>query len=156
MLGRLARWLRIGGWDTLYENRLEREELIRRAVEEERLLLTRDRRLILRKPVRDRSLLIESDTHWDQLQQVISDLQLDVRASRILSRCLRCNEPLEETHPADLLESVPPYVLSTRKTFRRCPSCKRVYWRGTHRRRVVATLKRLGILPGPGMTTGGS
>ncbi len=148
MLGRLARWLRIVGWDTLYDNHFEDEELVRVAVEEDRLLLTRDRKLILRKPARDRSLLIESDTPWEQLLQVIGDLQLEVRGSRILSRCLVCNETLQNTRPADLLERVPPYVLSTRRTFRCCPSCKRVYWRGTHRQRVVAILQRLRILSG--------
>ncbi len=148
MLGRLARWLRIVGWDTLYDNHFEDEELVRVAVEEDRLLLTRDRKLILRKPVRDRSLLIESDTPWEQLLQVIGDLQLEVRGSRILSRCLVCNEILQNTRPADLLGRVPPYVLSTRRTFRCCPSCKRVYWRGTHRQRVVAILQRLRILSG--------
>lgn len=67
--------------------------------------------------------------------------QLGSRPSRILSRCLICNTPLEEITPGEAAGSVPEYVLITQGEFRRCPTCERVFWPGTHLddiRRVLA------------------
>lgn len=147
MLGRLAKWLRIVGYDSLYRNDYDDDHLAHLARSQERCLLTRDSRLTLRKSLRGHCLLIESVNLWEQLRQTIADLHLEIRDEQILSRCTLCNSLLLVA-PADRVSNrVPAYVRNNRRTFRICPSCGRVYWRGTHRRQIVSVLDRLTANP---------
>ncbi len=128
MLGRLARWLRLLGYDTAYENDADDLELARRARAEGRILLTRDRSLAARRGLR--TLLIESERVQDQVRQVVETLGPPPNPA--LSRCSLCNVPLEPAAPRQVADRVPPYVLQTQKRFGICPTCGRVYWAGTH------------------------
>lgn len=128
MLGRLARWLRLLGYDTAYENDADDLELARRARAEGRILLTRDRALASRRGLR--TLLIESEKVQEQVRQVLEALGPPPYPA--LSRCSLCNVPLERAAPHQVAERVPPYVLQTQKRFGVCPLCRRVYWAGTH------------------------
>jgi uncharacterized protein with PIN domain len=139
MLGRLARWLRILGYDAEYHPGLEDRELARIARAEDRILLTRDTELARRKGFR--SLLVESQELEEQLRQVVAELGL--RPWRRPARCTLCNAPLEEATPDEVRDLVPPYVGRTQTRFTRCPACRRVYWPGTHWRRMVETLQSL-------------
>jgi hypothetical protein len=141
MLGKLAKWLRILGYDTLYYNRLPDDELLRIAAEEQRLILTRDTRLIQRKLAKN-YLLIRHD-HWlDQLKQLATELQLDIR-SNLLTRCCRCNQLLEAVQKSSVQIRVPPYVYHTQSHFRQCPLCRRIYWPATHVANIVKQLEWL-------------
>ena len=133
MLGRLAKWLRALGYDTAYPSSMNDDELTCLAQQEGRVLLTRDNQLARRKGVR--ALLVKSDYLEEQVRQVIGELHLSPNREALL-RCLVCNEPLEEVDKATLEGVVPPYVWQTQEQFRRCPRCGRVYWRGTHWRRM--------------------
>ncbi|MCS7178265.1 MAG: Mut7-C RNAse domain-containing protein [Anaerolineae bacterium] len=128
MLGRLARWLRLLGYDTAYENHADDLELARRARAEGRILLTRDRALAARRGLR--SLLIESEHVQEQVRQVVETLGPPPHPA--LSRCSLCNVPLEPATPRQVADRVPPYVLQTQRRFGVCPACRRVYWAGTH------------------------
>jgi uncharacterized protein with PIN domain len=128
MLGTLAKWLRLLGYDTAYDNVADDLELARRARAEGRVLLTRDRELSARRGLR--TVLIQSEALEEQVREV--QAALGPPPDPALSRCAVCNTGLEVIAPADVASRVPPYVLRTQRDFRRCPGCGRVYWPGTH------------------------
>jgi hypothetical protein len=128
MLGRLAKWLRILGYDTAYENDATDHELARRARAEGRLLLTCDRELAARRGLN--TLLIRSQQLDDQVQQIQEALGPPPQPA--LSRCPVCNVGLEEMSARDAADRVPRFVHETHAEFRHCPGCGRVYWSGSH------------------------
>jgi len=135
MLGSLAKWLLILGNDTLYLRKVEDSVLVARARAEDRILVTRDRRLTERRLARP-FLLIGAERVIDQLREVVAAFDLRLDEDRLLSRCLRCNAPTLPIGSEAVRQEVPAYVLETQTRFRRCPSCSRVYWGGTHRDRM--------------------
>ena len=139
MLGRLAKWLRILGYDTLYFSSLDDNDLVRMARAEGRMVLTRDREMVRRRGID--SLLIESDNFKEQVRQVLHDLNLKQDSS--FSRCPVCNTSLQNIAKEAVREKVPPYVFKTQKRFSLCPQCDKIYWRGTHWQRMKERLKRL-------------
>lgn len=141
MLGRLARWLRILGYDTAYEKVITDEALIERAVREQRWLLTRDRRLTLRKLLRGRHTLIISDHLEEQLRQLRDELHLplDLRVDRGY-RCADCNVVLISISPEVAVPLVPPFVARHYKMFLQCPRCRKVFWPGTHWEHILDRL----------------
>jgi uncharacterized protein len=140
MLGRLATWLRILGHDAEYF-RGEDEDLLRRAWHEGRLLLTRDTRLLLRRRLPP-YLFIQSDHVTEQLRQVVVTLALDPEALPG-RRCLRCNVILERRTKPEVLGLVPDFVWSHHQEFWGCPRCRRIYWAGSHRRRMEEAVQAL-------------
>ena len=150
MLGTLAKWLRILGYDTRYDPALDDHQLARLARAEDRVLLTRDHELARRRGLR--SLLIASQTLDDQLLQVVTDLELD--PDRSFSRCPVCNEALERLEYDQARARVPAYVARTQRSFKVCPVCQRVYWRGTHWQRMDRRLARLRSNDTPSETEG--
>lgn len=142
MLGRLAKWLRVLGFDVIYGPHLTGYGLIHAARAEGRIILTRDRRLKQKQP--PPFLLISSDHYRDQLSQVIGEFSLDV-GDNVFKRCLTCNARLEPRAKETIEAMVPPYVYSTQETFSWCPRCRKVYWPATHHQRMVAELKELGV-----------
>jgi uncharacterized protein with PIN domain len=141
-LGKLARWMRILGLDTLYFQEIEDRELIRAAVEERRILLTRDTR-IAAEPGEAKCLFIESDNWIEQLRQILSAYHLKVLPEKLFTRCLLCNSPLSPIGRDDVREQVPPFVFRTQEEFVRCPTCNKIYWQGTHVNHVLEKLKPL-------------
>lgn len=139
MLGRLAKWLRILGFDTAYDPALDDYALLRLARAEGRILLTCDHELAHHRGAR--SFLIESTDLVSQLRQVIYDLHLGLNA--IFSRCPVCNTLLEALGREAVRDRVPAHVLETHTEFYHCPHCDRIYWPGTHRARMLETLTRL-------------
>ena len=141
-LGKLVKWLRILGYDTVYWRSDNLEELLRRAQEEERTLLTKDTKLYQgRRSVR--ALLIREDNPFLQLQEVVRYFQLPLNKGRLFSRCLTCNAPLENVTPEKVKEKVPDYIYHTHQEFSRCPSCRKVYWAGTHYGHMAKVVERL-------------
>jgi uncharacterized protein with PIN domain len=139
MLGRLATWLRLLGYDTAYERDATDAQLARIARAENRVLLTRDVELTRRRGVR--SVLIESEQAEEQVRQVFHVLNLTAREA--FSRCAECNSLLEQVSKDAVHGQVPPYVFHTQERFRRCPRCARIYWRGTHWARIVGQMQDL-------------
>ncbi len=130
MLGRLARWLRFLGFDTLYYPDIRDARLISIAREEDRFILTRDTRLIQIKGLED-YLLIHSNNTLQQLIEVIETLQL--KECRFPGRCVACNGLLKTVPDKnEVRDSVPEYVFLSSNMFSRCGDCGRVYWEGSH------------------------
>lgn len=138
MLGTLAKWLRILGYDTRFDPDLDDHQLVRLARAEDRILLTRDRELARRRGVS--VLLVDSEDLSAQIGQVLADL--DLEPDRSFSRCPVCNELLAEVDRETAQSRVPAYVARTQSRFRSCPACQRVYWRGTHWQQMDEQLAR--------------
>ena len=132
MLGRLAKWLRILGYDTLYKPAWSDLHLVRIARAQDRILLTRDLKLARRKGVQ--VLLMDSDSLDDQLAQLHQ--VLGVTGRKPFGRCPVCNERLEPIDKAQARGQVPAYVFAKHEDFYLCRSCNRLYWRGTHWERM--------------------
>lgn len=143
-VGKLARWLRMLGYDTLFINNIDDEELIAIGLKEKRVLLTKDTQIMLRRVVisdRLKAILIQSDDVKAQLLQVVRAMKLD--QERKFTLCLECNEPLVPKRKDEVQELVPPYVFKTQSNYYQCPSCQRVYWRGTHWQRMKQEVETL-------------
>jgi len=140
MLGTLAKWLRLMGYDTIYEGSASDDELVRIAAREGRVLLTKDNELAARRMLRGRHVFIRGERAAEQLRQVVRDLALPVDPEAFLTRCGICNEPIEEIGPEEVKGLVPPYVFATQKRFGRCSRCGKIYWRGTHVDHILAAL----------------
>jgi uncharacterized protein with PIN domain len=142
MLGRLARWLRYLGYDTVYDAENPDDVLARRALAEGRVLLTRDRGLLERWRPPD-AVLVQGDRPAHQLRQVVRELGLGWREPRG-ARCTLCNEPLKPDEADEAAGRVPPYVHRRHAgSFTRCPKCGRFYWPGTHAERMERLLADL-------------
>ena len=140
MLGRLAKWLRIIGCDVIYGRHLTGYGLIRAARSEDRLILTRDRRLKQKQP--PPFVLIESDHYRDQLRQVIGHCGIHV-GENVFSRCVECNAVLQARARDEVESLVPAYVYSSQTEFSFCPICRRIYWPATHREKMLEQLRNL-------------
>ena len=139
MLGKLAKWLRLLGYDTAYNPAWDDMTLIRIARAEGRVLLTRDRALAARRGVR--ALFLTSERLEEQMAQIMDELKLPPAEAG--SRCSICNAPLEPIAKAEVEGRVPPYVFRTQEVFRRCPQCNRIYWPGGHWARMQPVMNRL-------------
>ena len=146
-VGKLAVWLRALGYDTLFINPIEDDELIEIARREGRVILTKDTGILRRRVITSeevQALRVYGDDWREQLGQVIRELGLE-RQPRF-TRCIECNVPLEARTREEARPHVPPYVHRTQQDFLACPSCGRHYWRGTHweamRREVANSLEQ--------------
>lgn len=147
MLGKLAKWLKILGFDVLYFSKAEDRDLVDISRREGRILLTRDTGLIEKTAKRPNRLFVRSDDWEDQVAQVLDELGLwdEVRPN---TRCLECNLPLKPLVKERARNLVTPYVFEHASSFAVCSGCDRVYWQGTHygdmERKIEAILKRRG------------
>lgn len=147
MLGRLARWLRLLGFDTYYSPHIEDTLLIKIAREEKRVLLTRDTRFVQRRGVKEFLLLEENDT-FAQLKKVIEVFDLLPKDREdpcpvCFIRCSLCNGLLEDIPKEEAKAHVPEYVYHTSENFRHCPACGKFYWKGTHHALLLKKLKSI-------------
>jgi uncharacterized protein with PIN domain len=141
MLGRLARWLRLLGFDCAYEREIADAELVRRGVSERRIVLTRDRAVREEWWVSEIHL-VEAETTREQLLELLRRFGL-ARRIRLFSRCAECNEPLEPADAARVSQRVPERVRQTHDSFSSCPRCARVYWAGSHAQRIERVVDSL-------------
>ena len=141
MLGKLAKWLKILGFDVLYFSRIEDAELAALAKKESRTLLTRDTRLS-EKAKNVCHLFIESESWEEQLIQVLDSYSLwkEVRSH---SRCIDCNRALKKLPKIKARNLVAPYVLERAESLAICPGCGRVYWKGTHYRGMESKIAEI-------------
>ncbi len=142
MLGRLARWLRILGFDTWYYRDIDDRDLLRVHEETGRVLLTRDTRLVQCRGV-GRHVLVGSDGWRDQLREVFSALSLEFCREAMLTRCILCNLDLQDLKPDEAYGRVPDHVAASTSSFRECRSCRKVYWAGTHRKKIEQVVSLL-------------
>ncbi len=133
-LGSLARYLRLLGFDTTWERDLADDAIIEIAAREGRIILTRDKGILKNGRVTHGYWLRSTET-MQQVEEVIRSLHLARRLSPY-TRCMECNEDLESIRRRDAVGSVPLQVFIVYREFKRCTNCRRVYWRGSHLRRL--------------------
>ncbi len=143
-VGKLVKWLRMMGYDTLLFNGGDDSNMIATALAEGRVILTRDTQIMKRRVIASgqlKAIFIRSDEPERQIQQIIDTLDLDCQF-RPFAICLECNQPLLERSKQRVKDLVPPYVFQTQNQYMECPACHRIYWRGTHWQAMTKKLER--------------
>lgn len=140
-LGKLARWLRILGFDTCYAAGLSAAQFAA-LTDSGRMLLTRTR-LVQDLLAAEGVVFIRDDDPFRQLTQVLRQLGIQRRQVRLFTRCLRCNRPVQALARDAAYTNVPDYVWETHTRFSTCPQCGGIYWQGSHRRRCLEILEKL-------------
>lgn len=141
MLGRVARWLRLMGYDTLYFNTSRKIDMVRLAIKENRRILTKDRNLSEGFP--EVVVFLTSNDTFSQLKEIKERFKLEITEKKLFTRCSLCNELLEEVDKKDIKQSVPEYVYNNRESFAKCPKCERIYWEGDHCKSIREVIKKL-------------
>ena len=143
-VGKLAKWLRMMGFDSLFFDGTDDSHMVARALAEGRVILTRDTGIMKRRVVtsgRLKAVLINSEEPERHIQQLMDTLDLR-HQFRPFTLCLECNQPLVERSKEEVKERVPPYVYKTQSQYMECPACHRIYWRGTHWEAMTRKLKK--------------
>ena len=144
-VGKLARWLRLIGYDTLLLKEKDNRKLINAALSEGRIVLTKDTQFMKRRLVTSgkvKTILITQDNPDTQIRELVKTLNLDYHF-RPFSICLECNQPLVPRSKEEIRDMVPPHVFKTQSEYTQCPVCRRVYWQGTHWKAMVRKLQDL-------------
>jgi len=134
-LGKLARLLRMAGFDTIYRNDLDDPEIIQIAEDEDRIVLTRDRGILKNKRVKH-GHFVESRYAREQLREIIDVFELK-ESIRFLSRCIACNGTIAEVSKEEIEEELKPGTNQYFNDFFRCRDCGKVYWEGSHFDRMM-------------------
>lgn len=140
MVGKLARYMRMAGYDVMYINTASDDQIIKIARETDRIILTRDSLMLARREFKKgiiKYLYIKEDKLENQLDQIKLDLKVSLKPN--LVRCIECNEKLIKVKKEDVKNKVPPYVYKTQKNFLYCKNCDKYYWRGTHYQNIKNT-----------------
>lgn len=137
-LGGLARMLRMAGFDTLYDNGFDDSEIEAIALDEDRVVLTRDRELLKRRTI-THGCYVRRLKPAEQLKEIFDRLDL-ASGARPFSLCLHCNAPLRDIDKALMLDQLPPSVRAQQDEFRTCDVCHRVFWKGSHWQRMRTLL----------------
>jgi uncharacterized protein len=140
-LGRLTAHLRMLGFDCLYQNDYDDSNMADIAHREERILLTRDRRLLMRKIILHGFCLRSLDS-FEQLKEVIDRFELTNKIQPF-HRCLRCNHPLEAVDKDVILHRLEPLTNQYFDEFHICPACGQIYWKGSHYERMQGLIEKI-------------
>lgn len=142
MLGRLASWLRIAGANVSYARDADGERLLKQAVRDDAVLITRDEELFLKAKGYVRAVFVESDETRAQLRQVAAELRLKLKPGETV--CAHCGGALKRIGKSEAEGKVFPRVFRAHRVFRRCSGCGQVYWKGSHWRGIKRVLKNRG------------
>ena len=141
MLGKLAKWLKILGFDALFFSKIEDDELLTIARKEGRILLTKDTGLI--QQAKDvETLFLESEKWQNQVQQVLEHFSLREKVNPH-TRCIDCNVVLKNLPKKNAKNLVSAFVFDKADSFALCPNCSRVFWRGTHFKDMEAKIQEI-------------
>jgi len=140
-LGKLARYLRMLGFDCLFRNDFEDSDIIDISVKEKRIILTRDKLLLKSKRITHGYFVRSTEKH-QQLREVVRKFDL-YSQFKSFTRCMTCNSELVPRKKQDIKHEVPPDVARCFDIFYYCPSCRKVYWKGSHFKRMEAGIREL-------------
>ena len=140
MLGRAARWLRLLGHNTFYDNKASDAELKKLCLRENRILLTKDVALHEAMPA-DRSRLVNAVYPRQQVEEIMAAFNLSLFA--LPPRCSPCNGELTSIKKEMVKNLVPPYVFRTQSNFLRCCQCGKIYWSGTHLGKITRLIEKI-------------
>lgn len=143
MLGKLARWLRMLGYDTKYFNNMDDDGILGLASKEGRIILTRDYQFFKRANIHGvRAILVEGKTHAERLAELsrLLNVRLEINISE--SRCPKCNTRIRYANKEEIKDRVPESTYNLYDEFWACPGCGQVYWKGSHWRKINSTLNQ--------------
>ena len=140
-LRKLAKYMRVLGFDLYFDVNLARREIIEISRREHRIILTGDRKLLKFKDVRH-GMFVRPGTTVQQVRRIIADLDIHDRVDPF-TRCLLCNSLLEGVAKQDILDRIPPKTRTYCDAYARCPSCDRIYWQGTHFQHMNVVVKEI-------------
>ena len=132
------------GFDSLFFNGEDDSQMVRQALAEGRVLLTRDTGIMKRRVVtggRLKAILMESEEPEQQMRQLVATIDIKTQ-SRPFTICLECNQLLMAKSKPQVEDRVPHYVFRTQDQYMECPNCHRLYWRGTHWQAMTERLKK--------------
>ncbi|OGC82743.1 MAG: hypothetical protein A2W07_00680 [candidate division Zixibacteria bacterium RBG_16_43_9] len=145
-LGKLAKWLRTLGYDTLFSREIEDTELVSTALKEERIILSRDQQLKRFKSAEKKLFLLSSNQPLDQLKEVLKKFNLKPEEKNHFTRCLVCNQVLVPVSKKEVENKVPPFVFKTQEKFFYCSKCDKLFWAGTHVKNLKKKISEKGLL----------
>ena len=140
-LGRLAKWLRILGYNTVVFSKEAGREMLRLAEAEDRIVLTR-RKDMTERQFSGRLFLITDVDVAGQLNNVISKYSLKLNQQKMFEICLNCNEKLYPVARESVRDFVPLFVFENCAEYNQCPRCHKVYWAGTHQKNTLEFMKK--------------
>jgi uncharacterized protein with PIN domain len=141
MLGKLAKWLKILGFDALYSSKIDDDELLIIAGREGRILLTKDTRLI-QKAKKIKTLFLKSEEWPEQVKEVLQHFDL-WKSVAPHTRCIECNVALKDLSKKNAKNLVSSFVFERADSFALCPCCGRVFWRGSHFKDMEAQIEQI-------------
>ncbi len=144
MVGKLAKYLRISGYDVKYSDKFSDDEIIDIANLEKRIILTRDSSLVERKKIKQEKIkfiYIQSQNIYSQLRQLKDELKIKIRPA--FDRCLICNNKLTAIGKESVKGKVPDYVYKTKSKFFLCKKCNKIYWKGSHCRQIKKLMEKI-------------
>ena len=147
-VGKLGKWLRLMGYDTLFFDEHDDGLMVKAAIAQGRIVLTKDSEFMKRRSIttgKVKAILISSDSPEQQLSDIINTLKL-TGEYRPFTRCLECNAELVNRDRNEVKGSVPERVYEKHEQYMQCPSCGRIYWKGTHWQAMSGKLSRLASL----------
>ena len=138
-LGRLTRYLRIMGFDVLYKNNFDDDEIVRISLKEKRAILTKDRGILKRNKV-THGYWVRSTKVEEQVKEILDrfDLKKEIKE---FSRGIECNDTLKSIKKETIIKQLPPKVAAAQNEFYKCPSCKKIYWKGSHYQRMLTFIQ---------------
>ncbi len=140
-LGKLTRYLRMVGFDVLYENNFEDDEIVKISLEEKRAILTKDRGILKQSEV-THGYWVRSSKVKEQVVEIIKRFDLK-KLIKEFTRCIECGSMLESISKNEIINELPPKVSKSQTEFSRCPSCEKLYWKGTHYHRMLSFIKTI-------------
>ena len=141
MLGKLAKWLRILGYDTLYSRSLSNDKFLELA-DKDRVLLSRNTKILGKVPP-DRLIFVEANDPKMQIREIVRLLGLKPNPHDFFTRCTVCNGLLDRVTSKDVIGKVPDHVWAAHRRFSGCTVCGRIYWQGSHLARSRQEIRRL-------------
>jgi uncharacterized protein with PIN domain len=140
-LGRLTRYLRMMGFDVYYRNDLDDEEIVKISLGEKRTILTKDRGILKRTEV-THGYWVRSTRVEEQTKEVVKrfDLKKEIKE---FTRCIECNDVLNSVEKKEIIDELPANVAKLQNEFYKCPSCEKIYWKGTHYQRMLSFIQSL-------------
>ena len=138
-LGKLMRYLRMMGFDVLYKNDFDDNEIVNLSLKETRAILTRDRGILKRSEV-THGYWIRSIKVKEQVIEVIKRFDLK-NIIKEFSRCIECNSMLKPISKNEIIDALPPKVSKSKAEFSHCPACKKNYWKGTHYQKMLSFIQ---------------
>jgi len=140
-LGKLAKRLRILGFDTITCEAPRSSELIIRALSDERIIVTRSK--TIGEKLEKSTVVVTSPELKEQLKQIFGKLNLKIEENKMFTRCTLCNNMLVDVSKNEVKDLVPPRVYEGQEVFKKCPACGKIYWQGTHWGKINAMVNEI-------------